>query len=590
MLSIDNVYDEEAVARFGARVGDLLGGEPVEYAVEYKIDGAAISLVYEGGRLVQGVTRGNGFEGDDITHNARTLKGVPLRLRGSDVPAVLEVRGEAYISNRDFAIVQAEHEQRGGLLFANPRNTAAGALKLLDPKQCAARRVRFLAHGIGYSEGFESETHVEFLGAIAKMGVAVTPEVRAFPGIEKALEHARTMVEHLHTLDMEVDGLVLKVNSFAQRDRLGSTSKSPRWLVAYKWEKYEASTRVEDIEVTVGKTGALTPLAHVTPVVIAGSTISRCSLHNRDEIERLGVRIGDRVIVEKAGKVIPHMVRVEVHRRDGTERAFRFPKKCPECKTEAIRDGVYVRCPNPQCPAQLRETLRYFGSRSAMDIEGLGIKLIEQLTAEGLVAGIPDVYRLKDKRDALLALERMGEKSVDNLLEGIEASKTRPLWRLIAGLNIRHVGTRNAQVLAEHFGTLDEIAKQSEEELAAVNEIGPVIAHSVHSFFSTEVGRKLIEELRELGLNLGKPVAAQKKKPSGPLADKTIVVTGTLSKFTRDEIKEFIHSQGGKVSSSVSKKTDFVLAGDDPGSKIDKARALGVTILSEEEFLKLVGR
>lgn len=591
MLSIDNVYDEDELAEFDTRVRKLLGGEPVEYTVEYKIDGVAINLIYENGVLVQGVTRGNGVEGDDITGNARTVRGVPLRLRTKHPPALLEIRGEAYISNSDFAHLKAEQERRGEQVYANPRNTAAGALKLLDPKQCAARKLRFFAHGSGAIEGIEFRTYLEFLTAIRRMGVPTTPRVQAFKDFEEARAYARTLAAQIHELDFEVDGIVLKVNDLAQRERLGRTSKSPRWVIAYKWEKYEGITQVEKIGISVGKTGVLTPFAYLKPVVIAGSTISRASLHNRDEIERLGVREGDWVVVEKAGKVIPHVVRVEEGRRTGNEMPFHFRMECPECGTPAVQDegGVYIRCPNPNCPAQLRETLEFFASRAAMDIEGLGIKLIEQLLASGLVKSIPDVYRLKDRRDELLALERMGEKSVDNLLAAIEQSKSRPLWRLLTGLNIRHVGTRTAQILADELGNIDELMQQSEEQLAQVEEIGPVIAHSIYTFFRTPAAQRTIDELRALGVNMGEPRKEKKVSSEGKLAGKTVVVTGTLAGYTREEAHELIRAHGGKPAGSVSMKTDYVVAGENAGSKLDKARELGITVLDEAEFRKLVG-
>ncbi len=590
MLSIDNVYNVEALAEFDARVRKLLGDDPVEYTVEYKIDGAAVELIYENGVLVTGVTRGNGREGDDITHNARTLRGVPLHLSGENLPAVLEVRGEAYLANSDFAHIRVEQQKRGEPPFSNPRNATAGALKLLDPKACAARRIRFLAHGVGYVEGAEFHSHVEFLKSLQRMGIPVTPNVKAFPNLQATCRYVDTLKDELHSLDLEVDGLVLKVNDFAQRVRLGNTSKSPRWVIAYKWEKYEAGTRVEDISIHVGKTGTLTPVAHLKSVEIAGTTVSRSSLHNRDEIERLGVCIGDWVVVEKAGKIIPHLVRVEEHRRDGSERPFRFPKRCPECDTEAMQDegGVYIRCPNLHCPAQLRETARFFASRAAMDIEGLGIKLVEQLLDAGLLADIPDIYRLQDRRAELIELQRLGEKSADNLLAGIETSKSRPLWRLLTGLNIRHVGSSNAQILADRFGTLDEIAKQSEQTLAEVEEIGPVIAHAVHQFFSSEMGRQIVEDLRESGLNFGTPLPKTiSESTAGKLDGKTIVVTGTLSQFSRDQIKQEIRRLGGKAAGSVSKNTDFVLAGEKSGSKLQQAEQFGVRVISEDEFLAM---
>lgn len=590
MLSIDNIYDENKLADFAARVEKLLGGEPIEYTVEYKVDGVAVSAIYERGRFVQALTRGDGRQGDDITANVRTIRSVPLKLLDPDPPDLLEVRGEAYMTNTDFAHLRAEQEKRGEQPYANPRNTTAGSLKLLDPKLCAQRRLMFLAHGIGACEGKDFATHVNFLQYLRQAGIPPTPDVKVFDDIEGAREYAHVLGDGIHALNFEVDGIVIKVNSFVQRERLGNTAKSPRWVIAYKWEKYEGSTQIEEIDVQVGKTGALTPVAHLKPVEIAGTTVSRASLHNRDEIERLGVRVGDWVVVEKAGKIIPHVLRVEEHRRTGKEKHFVFPAKCPECGTEAVQDegGVYIRCPNPNCPAQLRETLRFFASRGAMDVDGLGIKLVEQLLAEGLVKSVPDLYRLRDKRDKLLELERMGEKSADNLLEAIEVTKQRPLWRLLTGLNIRHVGTGTAQVLAEHFGTLDAIREQTAEQLAEVEEIGPVIAASVHQFFHSRFGQALVDELREFGLNFGTPVKHAKKR-AGALDGKTLVVTGTLSKMTRDEAKEMIHTHGGKATGSVSKNTDYLVVGENPGSKLDKAQTLGVPVLSEEEFLELCG-
>lgn len=589
MLSIDNVYDEAGVREFDTRIRKLIEpGEAIEYVVEYKVDGVAVALIYENGSLVQGITRGDGRQGDDITHNARTLIGIPLKLRGKGHPRVFEIRGEALITNPDFAHVRAAQVAAGEPPFANPRNATAGALKLLDPKLCAQRRVRFFAHSGGYVDPDPFRTHQEFLSEVVHSGIPITPRLKVVSGIDEALAYCQELMEQIHELEFEVDGFVIKVNDLDQRRRMGATSKNPRWLIAYKFERYEGISRIEDIRVQVGKTGTLTPVAHLAPVEIAGTTVSRASLHNRDELHRLGVKIGDWVVVEKAGKIIPHVVRVEEHRRDGSEHAFRFPGKCPECQTAVVQDegGVYIRCPNPSCPAQLRESLRYFASRGAMDIEGLGIKLIEQLTEIGLVRSFADIYRLTDRRDELINLERMGEKSADNLLEGIAASKSRPLWRLLTGLTIRHVGARTAQILEDEFGTLDEILKQSVDELAAVNEIGPVIAQSVHDYFHSPIGRSIVAELRDLGLNFGSPVA--KKKPAGALAGKTIVVTGTLQHFSRDAIKETIHKAGGKPAGSVSKQTDFVVAGDKAGSKLDKAKELGIRVLSEEEFMKLL--
>jgi len=589
MLSIDNVYSEGDLREFDTRVRKLLKTDSVDYLVEYKIDGVALALIYESGQFVQAITRGDGQRGDDVTSNARTIRSLPLRLDVASPPDRLEVRGEAYISNSDFAHLRAEQAARNEEPYANSRNTTAGAMKLLDPKLCAARRVRFLAHGIGDVRGLEFERQSDFLHWLRSAGIPPTPCVELTHGIEGVLSVCQRMMEAIHELDVEVDGLVVKVDSFVQRQELGNTSKSPRWLIAYKWEKYEALTQVVAIEISVGKTGTLTPLAHLKPVLIAGSTISRTSLHNRDEIARLGLKIGDWIIVEKAGKVIPHVVRVEEHLRDGSEREFLFPDRCPECGSEVAQDsgGVYVRCLNPACPAQLRESLRFFASRQAMEIDGMGIKIIEQLIENGLLTSFADIYRLKEHRDKLIQLERLGEKSVDHLLAGIEASKSQPLWRLLTALNIRHVGSTSARLLAETFGTLDKIREQSIEQLSEVHEIGEVIAESIHRFFHSDAGRKTVEELRDQGLNFGTPVVPSKNTAPamGPFAGKTLVVTGTLPTHSREEIHEMIHAAGGKPGSSVSSKTDFVIAGEKAGSKLEKAQQLGIEILTEEEFL-----
>lgn len=596
MLSIDNVYDEAELNEFEARLRrQLPADEAVEYVVEYKIDGVALALIYENGRLTQALTRGDGRQGDDITHNARTVRGVPLHLHaggGLPVPPYLEVRGEAYMANSDFAHMRAAQIAAGEQPFANPRNATAGALKLLDPKLCAARKVRFLAHSVGVTEGMELPSHMAFLEAVRKFGVPITPQVQACPNWEAALEHAKKLMEEMHELDFEVDGLVIKVNGLEQRARLGMTSKSPRWLIAYKWEKYEGTTRVLDIQVTVGKSGALTPLALLEPVEIAGTTVSRSTIHNRDELQRLGVKIGDWVIVEKAGKIIPHLVRVEEHRRTGEERDFVFPSTCPECGSEVKQDegGVYIRCVNPSCPAQLRETVRFYASRAAMDIEGLGIKLIEQLIEKGLITKLSDIYRLPERREELINLDRFGEKSADNLLAGIADSRNRPIWRLLTGLNIRHIGRTSSQILENQFGSMDLIMAQSEEQLAEVNEIGPVIAKSIYDFFHTPSAIVLLEELKAFGLNWGvaRELSAPVPEIEGPLSGKTVVVTGTLQHFTRDSIKEHITQLGGKSTDSISKKTDFLIAGDKAGSKLEKAEKLGVKVLSESDFLQLI--
>jgi DNA ligase (NAD+) len=585
MLSIENSYDEAEVRAFAERTRKALDDEPVEWVVELKVDGVAVSILYEQGRLVRGVTRGNGQIGDDVTHNIRGVLGCPLVL-GGDPPPVLEVRGEIYITNDDLVAINERQQAKGLAVYANTRNLAAGSLRQLDPRLSAERRMRLLVHGVGYCEGLTAATHVEFLEQCRRFGLPTTPLVRAHPDIDAALAYCDSLIEELHDLPFEVDGLVLKVNRFEQRERLGARSKSPRWIVAYKFEKYEATTKVNDIIVTVGKSGAVTPTALLEPVQLAGTTVSRASLHNAEEIVRKDVRIGDVVVVEKAGKIIPHIVRVEKHERKVELPEYTFPKNCPDCGTALVKDegGVYIRCPSPECPAQLRERLRFFATRNALDIEGLGDKLVDQLVATGLVNKYGDLYRLTLAQ--LVELERMGTKSAENLLAGIAASKSRGLARLLNGLSIRHVGQRVAQVLAEHFGTMDALQAASEEQLAEVNEVGGVIAKSVFDFVHSEHGRETIEDLRQIGIDMTAPKRAV-PAGGGPLAGKTIAVTGTLKNYSRDEIQDKIAALGGRAASSVSKKTDFVLAGEEAGSKLEKAQKLGVKVLTEDEFEQL---
>ena len=587
MLSIDNAFEEQELADWDAGLRKTFGRDALEFSVEYKIDGVAMALIYENGELVRGVTRGNGAIGDDITSNAKIVGGVPLRLATNSPPPVLEVRGEVVILNEDFSAFQAAQIASGEEPFKNPRNAAAGALKLLDPKESRKRGLRFLTHGVGYTEGITWENYLEFVSSVREMGLPVTPGVSVAKGYENLMEVVARMMEGVASLAFEVDGIVIKLNNIADRDQLGTTSKSPRWVRAYKWERYEAETKVRDISIQVGKTGTLTPVAELEPVEIDGTTVSRASLHNRDELDRLGVRVGDTVLVEKAGKIIPHVLRVNEAERTGDETEFHFPEACPECSAEVRQDdgGVYIRCPNPTCPAQLRETLIFFASRPAMDIDGLGEKLVGQLLDAELIDGIPSLYRLHEKRDALLQLERLGEKSIDRLLSGLEASRQQPLWRLLTGLNIRHVGQSNAQILERAFGTAQEIASQAEDSLAAVDEIGPVIAASVHQFFNSDFGSRLLSELTELELNMGSPVDRSAQQSEGSVfAGKTVVVTGTLSAMSRDEAKQLIRDHGGKAAGSVSKKTDYLLAGEKAGSKLTKAEELGIPVLTEEQF------
>jgi DNA ligase (NAD+) len=586
MLSIDNTYSIEDLNKFGERTAKLLSGEPIEWVVELKIDGVAVSLFYEEGRLVYGATRGNGRVGDDVTHNVRTIKDVPLRLVGGDVPRMLELRGEIYMTNSDLVLLNEEQQRRGEPPFANTRNVTAGTIRLLDPRIAAARRLRFFCHGLGYAEGLTAATHMELLAELEQHGIPGTPEVACFPDFDAAVAHCEQLIERLHELDFEIDGLVLKVNRFEQRQRLGATAKCPRWTIAYKFEKYEGPTRVRAIEVSVGKSGTVTPVAMLEPVELAGTTVSRASLHNADEIRRKDVRVGDVVIVEKAGKIIPHIVRVEKHERKGELPEFVFPENCPACSTPLVKDegGVYIRCPNLECPAQLRERLQHFASRNAMDIEGLGEKLVDQLVGRKLVQSYGDLYRLR--LEDLVGLERMGEKSSENLLSEIAESKGRGLGRLLAALAIRHVGTRVASVLALRFRTMDSLRAASLEELSTVNEIGPIIAGSVYDWLHSDSGEKTIGHLASQGVSMeavGASAASIRR-----LEGKTLVVTGTLTRYTREQIKELITREGGRAASSVSKKTDYVVAGAEAGSKLDKARQLGVPVLTEEQFEQLL--
>ena len=587
MMSIDNTYSVEELRKYSERVSKILGDEPVEWVVELKIDGVAVSLIYEHGVLVRGATRGNGLTGDDITHNVRTIRDVPLRLYGGGFPRSLEVRGEVYMTNSGLVKLNELQGDRGESLFKNTRNSTAGCIRLLDPRICAERNLRIFCHGVGHHDGLRATNHMEFLEEIDGYGIPSTPMVECFSTFDAAVNHCDVLIERLHELDFEVDGLVIKVNRFGQRERLGATSKSPRWLIAYKFEKYEATTCVNAIHVQVGKTGALTPVAELDPVEIADTTVSRASLHNADEIRRKDVRVGDVVVVEKAGKIIPHIVRVEKHERTSKPSAFRFPKSCPDCGTIAVQDegGVYIRCPNLQCPAQVKQRIRFFAGRNAMDIEGLGEKLVEQLVDHNLVTGYGDLYRLK--LEDLVGLDRMAEKSATNLLNGIRASENRGLARLLNALSIRHVGSRVAGVLAEQFGSIDAVCMASVEDLSEIDEIGPTIAESVHDFVHSQYGRETLEDLSALGIDM-KIHPKNESSVGGALVGKTVVVTGTLSNYTREEIKDLIQRQGGRVSPSVSKKTDLVVAGENAGSKLVKAQQFGVRVITAEELERLL--
>jgi DNA ligase (NAD+) len=588
MLSIDNTYDADELREFDTRIRKALGGEPVTYAVELKIDGVAMSLTYEAGVLTVGATRGDGERGDDVTHNLRTIHDIPLRLRGSELPALVEVRGEVYMNRADLARINKERIEQGEEPYANPRNLAAGTLKLLDPKQSAARKLRFFGYGFLPDDLPDVPDHLTSLARLRSFGVHVNKHIESFESIDDVIAYCESWAEKRNDLPFETDGMVIKVNDFQQRRRLGYRSKSPRWVVAYKFAAEQKLTRCEDIYVHVGKSGKVTPVARLQPVQLSGTTVINASLHNAAEVERKDIRIGDMVLVEKAGEIIPYVIRSEPSVRTGDEKIFRMPTKCPDCGSpvEVDDNGVNHYCIGPACPAQLKERVRHFATRGAMDIEGLGDAIVEQLVVTGLVKSIPDVYRLT--LDQLVELERMGKKSAQNLLDGIEASKQRGLTRLLTGLGVRHVGDHVADLLAQEFGSIDELLAASEERLARVEGIGPRRAASIHNFFHSKAGEKVIDELRDLGVKLTEEKRAAPEATDSAIAGKTIVVTGTLQKFSREEIEELIKSLGGKAGGSVSKKTAFVVAGEKAGSKLDKAKSLGVPVLTEEEFAAMI--
>jgi len=591
MLSIDNTYSYEEVREWDVRVRKGLNpGEPVKYVVELKVDGVAVSLRYEHGKLVLGSTRGDGERGDDITANLKTVRTIPLVLQGRPSP-VLEVRGEVYMPNSELVRLNEARRLAGEPPFANPRNSTAGSLKLLDSKLCAQRQLRFVSHGLGESEGIAETSYYALTHAMKSWGIPVSPYTRCYDSIDKVIEHAERWSTERNTLDFQTDGLVVKVDDLNQRERLGTRSKSPRWTIAFKYEAEQAVTRLVGIHVQVGKTGKLTPVAELEPVQLAGTTVKRASLHNADELERKDIKIGDTVVIQKAGEIIPQVVRVETAARKGGEHRFHFPQTCPSCgaKVERTGDEVDFYCTNPasRCPDQLKEWLRWYAHRDAMDIDGLGEKLIDQLVEKKLVTSLADLYRL-DAR-ALADLDRMGKKSADNLVRAIDASRHRTLDRLLTGLTIRHVGTRMAEVIAARVKTLDQLRAMTLAELESIPEVGPIVAASIHSYFQDAEHRRLIEDL--LAAELRPEPVQPPKAPGGKLvfADKTFVLTGTLPKRSRPEAEALIKERGGKISGSVSKVTSYVLAGDEPGSKLEKAKQLGIAVIDEAELERMAG-
>ena len=582
----ENTYNEAEVREFGFRIGKLLGGIGPRYIVEHKIDGVSASLLYENGIFTLGLTRGDGTRGDDITHNLRTVGDIPLRLRptGAEMPGVLEVRGEIYMTHTELSRLNRIQADRGERAFANCRNAAAGSLKLLDPRECGRRNLRFFAHSTGRPGGFDAASHSVFFEKVRDCGIPVVPHSPPLHSIDEALDYCRELLESREELDYETDGMVIKIDDFDHRRRLGATAKSPRWVIAYKVELWQAETEILDIRVQVGKTGVITPVAELRTVEIAGTRVSRASLHNADEIARKDVRIGDHVIVEKAGKIIPHVVRAEFEKRTGNEQPYEFPTRCPVCGESVARDegGVYIRCLNPSCPAQLKERLIFFASRQAMDIEGMGPALVDQLVDRKIVSSLGDIFALS--ADQLKDVDRMGEKSAGKIIAGIESSKGRGLARVLTALGIRHVGEGTARLLAEAFGSVHALAEAPEERIAEIAGVGRVVAKSILDFFRSRGGMDAVQAFEAHGVRMAEETHGRLLEAHPKFAGKTFVVTGTMKRFSRQEMEAQIRSLGGKTSSSVSKKTNFVIAGADPGSKLEKARSLGVEIINEDDF------
>ena len=595
MLSIENTYSDDELREFDKRVrrtlkdtrlDDKVGkvDDDIEYVVEHKIDGVAITLWYENGVFTRGATRGNGFRGDDVTTNLRTVKDIPLRFLCADVPTVIEIRGEIYMPDKDFQLLNQKREEDGELQFANPRNAAAGSLKLLDPQTTSKRPLRLFAYSFGYYGDSKFTSHIECLKSIEGFGLPVNPHYKLCRNINEAVSYCNSWEKKRGNLNYQVDGMVIKVNSLELHDRLGSTSKAPRWVMSYKYHPEEATTKIKAITVQIGKTGTLTPVAELSPVPLSGTTVSRASLHNFDEIERKDIRIGDYVVVQKAGEIIPQVVKVKKEKRTGNEKRFNVPEKCPACESDVIKEEVYLKCYNPLCTAQAKRRIIYFASRNAMDIEGLGPAMIEQLVDKNIIKDYADIYSLKI--DGLVPLERVGEKSAQNLIDAIEESKTRDLRCLINALGIQNIGTHAAEVLSKNFGTLDKLMDASVEELDEIFEIGEITAKSIVDFFSSSHTQDVINKLKAAGVNVK---ATHNETDTAPdIAGKSFVVTGTLNGYTRKKLEDIIKNLGGKVSSAVSGKTDFLIAGESPGSKFEKAEKLSTTILNEEEFEELV--
>jgi DNA ligase (NAD+) len=585
MLSLDNALDGEEFRAFDERTRrtlDLTGD--LEYVCEPKLDGLAVELVYVDGRLQQGSTRGDGYVGEDVTSNLKTIKAIPLQLLQKK-PKRVQVRGEVILGTREFEKLNRMRADKGEPLFANPRNAAAGSLRQLDPRITATRPLNIFCYGIGQCEGLSVTSHWQALDLIKQMGLRVNPHVRLVSGLEQVLAYHREMLERRETLPYEIDGVVVKVNQAAQQEVLGAKTKSPRWAIAYKFPARQETTRILDIQVQVGRTGALTPVAVMEPVRVGGVEVSRATLHNQDEIDRKDIRIGDWVVVQRAGDVIPEVVKVILSKRTGNERAFVLPESCPDCGSKTVRPEGEVarRCINLACPAQVKERIFHFASKRAMDIDGLGEKLVGQLVEKQLIKDFSDLYFLSEKQ--LADLERMAAKSAKNIIKAIDDSRSRPLDRLVFALGIRFVGEHVARVLVTALGSLEKLMGAGEEELMQVYEIGPQVAAGVVEFFSSADNRKIIEHLRKGGVRM----APMQVQTSNKLAGKIFVFTGTLTILNRDEAERLVEQLGGRAASSVSAKTSYVVAGEAAGSKLQRARQLGIPVLTEEEFREMAG-
>jgi DNA ligase (NAD+) len=590
MLSLENAFSEAEAREFDDRLKRFLRTtDEFPYVLEPKMDGCAVELVYEHGRLTTGSTRGDGYRGENVTQNLKTVRTIPLSLRTEteSAPELLEVRGEVYMDLEEFKKYNAERLSRGEPAFANPRNAAAGSLRQLDPKITAARPLKIYCYGVGEVRGRNFDTQWEVLQTLKDWGLRVNPLIEQDRGIEAAIAYHRDLEQRRHGLPYEIDGVVIKVDSLILQERLGAKTRSPRWALAYKFAATQATTRVLAIEVNVGRTGAVTPMAVMEPVEVGGVTVSRATLHNEDEVARKDVRVGDTVLVQRAGDVIPEVVKVIIEERPSDAPPFQMPIHCPVCDTRLVRpEGEKVtRCPNPDCVASLTRGIQHFAGKSAMDIDGLGEKIVQQLVEVGLVQEVSDLYHLTE--EDLIPLERFAEKSAQNIISAIQASKKVLLWRLINALGIRYVGEATAQVLAQHFHRLEDLMVAKKEELLQVEGVGEQVASSLQEFFAGERNRALIRKLREAGVREEKP---PERPAASPLAGKTFVFTGGLARLSREEATSQVTARGAKVTSSVSAKTDYVVAGADPGSKLAKARELGVTVLNEAEFEELIKR